>query len=199
VEILTALRAATGPAHARIEQLPICADMLNGPLDREEYVRLLTDLYHISDAVEEGLAALPGWPACPSRAAAAARDLAVLGGRTGDRPEWVAEWIDAVRRVGHPAAWAGVGYVMEGSRMGSRVLAKTVARGLGLLVQTCSGLDYHLDAGADPAGTWKAVLVALADHGRDATAGSAMVAAAIATFELLYSRHEAISLKSALA
>ncbi len=72
------------------------------------------------------------------------------------------------------------------------MLAKPVARGLDLPVEAGAGLDYHHDAGADPAGTWKGVLAALVAAGRDAAAGAALVAAAVATVELLYSRHAVV-------
>lgn len=34
MDVLTELRAATGPIHTRIEALPVCAAMLAGELDR---------------------------------------------------------------------------------------------------------------------------------------------------------------------
>jgi hypothetical protein len=54
------------------------------------------------------------------------------------------------------------------------------------------GLDYHLDAGEDPMGNWKRVMAALAALDRDPAARTAMLTAAVRTFEMLYTLHEAV-------
>ncbi len=196
MEILTELRAATGPIHKRIEELPASRAMLAGEVDRDQYAQLLANLYHLHAAFEDSLANCPDviavWPRTQSRAAALARDLQAFGVESGSAPDWVADWIEDIRACGHPAAWAGAGYVFEGSRMGSRILARTLSRGLGLDMKLGVGLDYHLDAGDDPNGTWKRVMFALAALDRDAEARAAILAAAVQTFEVLYAIHEAM-------
>jgi heme oxygenase len=130
------------------------------------------------------------WPQTPSRAAAISRDLAVLGTSPCPTPGWIGEWLAGIEALDQPAAWAGVGYVVEGSRLGSRVLVKSLAAGFGVEPALGIGLDYHLDAGDDPTGNWRRVMGALAalDHGPQAR--DAIVAAAVATFEVLYELHE---------
>jgi heme oxygenase len=195
MEILNALRRATGPIHQQIEQLPLCKEMLAGTVDRATYVRLLDALYHLHAAFESEFAACPQlmgvWPTTVSRAAALRRDLAVFGVIPTPQPQWVVDWVESIRGLGHPAAWAGAGYVFEGSRMGSRVLVRTLARGFALDPVPGVGLDYHLDAGDDPNGTWRRVMGALAEVGQGDEARAAMVAAAVQTFQQIYDLHEA--------
>jgi heme oxygenase len=196
MEILTELRAATGPIHQRIEELPASKAMLAGEIDRAAYAQLLVNLYHLHAAFEVEHAATPEvaavWPQTPSRAAALARDLQAFDVDPGEAPMWVADWIAEMHSCAHPAAWAGAGYVFEGSRMGSRILARSLSRGLGLEMRLGVGLDYHLDAGEDPMGNWKRVMAALAALDRDPAARTAMLTAAVRTFEMLYTLHEAV-------
>lgn len=196
MEILNRLRSATGPIHGRIELLPACQAMLAGTVAREDYVRLLHSLYHLHRTFEAALLACPEvlrvWPATPSRAEAIARDLATFGVEEGPMPESVNDWVEDIRSHNHVAAWAGCGYVFEGSRMGSRVLARTVARALGLELRLGVGLDYHLDAGEDPNGNWRRIMAALSALAPDDHAQTAMTEAAVRTFEVMYSLHEAV-------
>ncbi len=194
MEILNELRKATGPIHTRIEELPICKGLLAGTVDRLAYARLLSLLQPLHESFESALnevSALTGiWPSTPSRAAALGRDLAVFGTELEPAIEAVRDWFDGLQSLGHPAAWAGAGYVFEGSRMGSRVLVKCVAQAFHIPLQMGAGLDYHLDSGEDPTGNWKRVMGALAaaDHGSEARA--AMIDAAVRTFEVIYALHE---------
>lgn len=196
MEILNELRKATAALHARIEELPMSRAMLAGTVDRTAYARLLADLYHVHAVYESALAGCAEvaacWPATPSRAAAIRRDLAVLGGTIGPMPDWVGHWQAAVEGAGHPAAWAGVGYVVEGSRLGSRLLARSLAAAFGRPPVLGVGLDYHLDAGDDPAANWRQVLTALATLDRGPVAREAILAAAVVTFETLYDRYESV-------
>ncbi|CAN5350987.1 hypothetical protein BH11PLA2_BH11PLA2_31470 [soil metagenome] len=194
MEILNALRTATHAVHTRIETLPVCQAMLAGEVDRDAYTALLGKLYYLHDRFESELAACPAvaavWPLTPSRAQAIARDLAVLGAEPGECPYWIEEWVNELNAQENPAVWAGVGYVFEGSRMGSRVLVRTVSKALGLEMKLGNGLDYHLDAGTDPAGNWRNVMGALVALDRNEDARHAIVTAAVSTFEAMYDLHE---------
>ncbi len=196
MEILNSLRQATRTLHGNIEELPICKAMLASDVSHATYAKLLGELYHIHAAYESALASQTDlqrcWPNTPSRAAAIARDLKVLGYTLEETPATAQEWVSDLEALGHAAAWAGVGYVLEGSRMGSRVLVKCLAPALELKPELGHGLDYHLDAGEDPNGNWRAVMGALAAMDRSPEAHEAMVAAAVRTFEELYAIHERI-------
>lgn len=194
MEVLNALRQATGTIHARIEQLPLCQEMLRGCVSRSDYTQLLQSLYHVHAAYEDRVERCPAlqqvWPQTPSRAAAITRDLHALGASPGQRPERITDWIHQVEALGHPVAWAGVGYVLEGSRMGSRVLVRPLAEALGVPPRLGVGLDYHLDSGTDPRGNWQSVIAALNALGTSEPARDAIVAAAVATFETMFALFE---------
>jgi heme oxygenase len=191
MKILGLLRDATGALHARIEGLPFCKSLLAGEVDRGQYVELLTQLYHLHDQYETEIAASNlSWPVLPSRAAAIARDLKAFDVEIGEVPSVVHEWNKTIQSFNHPAAWAGVGYVLEGSRMGSRVLVKSISRGLNLPLTLGVGLDYHLGAGNNPNEIWQQVIAALVTADDAAVGRNAMIKAAVATFESMYLLHE---------
>lgn len=202
MDVLTELRAATGPIHARIEALPVCGAMVAGELDRPGYARLLAGLFHANAAFEAGLQAAPAvsavWPAPDGRAAAALHDLRALGAEPGPVPAAVAAWAAEVAD-GHPAGWAGAGYVFEGSRMGSRLLLRALARGFGVEPRPGVGLDYHLPPPGDPAAGWKRVVAALTALDTDPSARAAIVGGAVATFEVLFAIHEGCVPSGAIA
>ncbi len=197
MEILNRLREATADIHRRIEKLPFSRRMLTGQISRREYTVLLQALLHIHQSYERILNACPAlrtlWPQCPSRAAALARDLECLGVELNDRPGWVEEWISQIDALQEPMAWAGAGYVLEGSRQGSRFLAAPLAKALDLPLQMGVGLDYHLDNGPDPAQTWRAVGLALSNLATRLQNPNSIVAAAVITFENLHSLYRDIS------
>jgi heme oxygenase len=60
-----------------------------------------------------------------------------------------------------PIALIGALYVLEGSRMGSMILAGSLSRGLRVPAQPGMGLDYHVDGIADRPRTWRAFREAL--------------------------------------
>ena len=192
MEIVNELRKATGPIHTRIEELPVCKAMLAGEVNAAGYQRLLGSLWCLHSAFEQGVAALGAhWPGGPSRANAIERDLAQLGGVIpGEAPACVADWSEemAALAVISPTAWAGAGYVFEGSRMGSKVLIGPVSRALGLEIRPGNGLDYHLDGTPDG---FRRVMGALIGLDRSPEDRRAMIEAAVRTFEVIYALHQA--------
>ena len=56
-----------------------------------------------------------------------------------------------------PAVWAGVLYVLEGSRMGSMILVGRLAEALGLEVAAGVGLDFHYEGMSEAPRRFKAL------------------------------------------
>jgi heme oxygenase len=171
------LRSATADAHARLDAaLPF----LDGDLDRSTYGDALEDLYRahkpVEDAITDVLADEPadrealGWPA-RARASLLQRDLDALGRSslsTFDRP--------ALHGV---AAAVGVLYVIEGARLGGRVITRHVREALG----PDTPVAYFSGDGQAP-GTFRVLReVATARLGSAAERGVA-VRAAQSTFDL---------------
>jgi heme oxygenase len=194
MELIDELRAATRAAHTGLEQLPAAKAMAGGTVDRPTYVALLGRLYWVHAAFEAAIERTPDlaavWPPEAVRAMAVARDLSVLGADPVPEPTVVTEWVKQVSDLGRPAAaWAGVGYVLEGSRLGGRVLVGPVAQALNLPAGAGVGLDYHREGLDDPGGRWTRVRAALAAADRTPEDRAALVAAAVATFDLMARVH----------
>ncbi|MGL6096467.1 MAG: biliverdin-producing heme oxygenase [Fimbriiglobus sp.] len=194
MELTDELRAATRAAHTGLEELPVARAMAGGTVDRTTYAALLARLYWVHAGFEAAVAGTPDlaavWPPEAVRAAAVARDLAALGADPVPEPADVAAWAARVGGLGRPAAaWAGVGYVLEGSRLGGRVLVGSVARGLNLPAGPGVGLDYHREGLDDAGGRWGRVRAALAAADRTPEDRAALVAAAVATFDVMARVH----------
>ena len=115
------LKRATDAAHRRLD-LGLSGFDLS---DIDDYRRFLNVHAIALPSLESALAAngfeeqCPGWME-GRRSAALMRDLAGLGG-TSCEP-------DAARQVGGATAW-GTAYVLEGSRLGAKLLARRVTAG----------------------------------------------------------------------
>ncbi|MBB5209558.1 biliverdin-producing heme oxygenase [Chiayiivirga flava] len=117
-----ALRAATRDAHARAEAAPAMAALLTGTLDAHRYRRLLASLHrHFvrwereRGAFLRGAGTAAGW-CYASRAALLADDLQIPAPARSALPD---PWPRA-----EPAHAWGELYVIEGSTLGARLLAR---------------------------------------------------------------------------
>jgi heme oxygenase len=131
--LLEALRDATRAAHAAVEHVPALARLLAPDLTRVEYAATLGRMYRFHLALEPRLrSALAGVAdlaafAEGGRAGAIAVDLHALG-VAAPRPAP----LRALPRLDTPAAAMGCLYVMEGSALGGRVIAKRLADSVGV-------------------------------------------------------------------
>ena len=196
MDTLAALRRATGPLHDRIEALPVCQEMAKGRIDRETYLRLIRGMHRAALIFEEGLAGEPRvrekWPDVAGRARLLAGDIRALGGEPSEEPSaFLRGWRDELLELaeGNPLAWAGVGYVFEGSRMGSRVLLRPLAEALDVEPSPGNGLDYHLAAVSDK-GAWPTVRSALTTLAESEGDVEAIVDGARASFEMMIGLHQ---------
>jgi heme oxygenase len=198
MDLFDELRTGTRAAHDAIERHPAAVAMFRGTVDRAEYAAVLGRAYWVHAVFESEHGACEElarcWPAEAVRADAAARDLAALGGCVAaDPPLEVGIWADRLRHRAEtdPAVWAGVGYVLEGARMGSRVLVGPVARALRVPVAPGVGVDYHLDGLSDPGGRWKRVRDAIAAADRTPADRAAILRGAVDTFAVMAAVHGA--------
>ena len=146
------LQTALRDLHTQIEQLPLAQAMANGTIGREEYGRLLSQLRYVHRALE---AVLPErkefesiYQPSMARASDLLTDLAALGllgaaQRVLPQTRVFAEEISGPW-ARSPASLLGCLYVLEGSRMGSMVLAPRLAKALGVAMLPGQGLDYHI-------------------------------------------------------
>jgi heme oxygenase len=161
MDLADELKAAVAPAHATIEALPLSRALADATVTRAGYIALLGQLWHVHDAVEAELDrhALPLYRREMARRETLARDRAALGADGPVGPPTAATEALAARirswSADEPAALLGALYVLEGSKMGSMVLARTVARALGVPPGPGRGLDYHLTGIADRPQAWR--------------------------------------------
>jgi heme oxygenase len=194
MNLLAALRLATGPRHRAIETLPLSVALASGTIDSPRYAVLLGQLAHLHHTLEEEL-----WPAHRAllsglfsderrRHGALMADLETLHASPGAalpptlalRGRWRAlASLDA-------DALAGVIYVLEGSRLGSASLARGLRAGL----PAGTGLAYHLQRQGHLREDIAALREAL--DALPTTAHDSAVAGAVATFDGLCDLYAAV-------
>jgi heme oxygenase len=177
--LLTRLRQATGPQHEAVEALL----KLDGEIAGPHYRRVLAGFALFLSAWEPAVrAALPGdlqdWFDARSRLGFLRQDLQALA--VASPPASVG--IVGALAIATPAEALGSMYVLEGSALGGQLIARTVARTLGLTPQ--AGAAYFHGWGERTGDNWRAFRQVLeqrvpqADH-QDAAD------AAVRTFEAL--------------
>jgi heme oxygenase len=154
----------------------------------------LERLYWVHTTFESEVARCPElaavWPAEATRAPAIIRDLAVWGAAFPPVvPDAVSDWHRKMLLRGAPSVWAGVGYVLEGSRMGSRMLAAPLSRALGVPPGPGVGLDYHREGLAEPLARWQRVRTAIEMLDGYGANRKHIVFGAVSTFELMLIVH----------
>jgi len=176
---LARLRAGTRDAHDRIETIPALRRLLAADLTRDEYIAVLRHLHAFHACVEPAIAA--ELEACPDAAAmldgarprALARDLAWYGASPLPAPPLPP--LDGI------ASALGALYVIEGSGLGGRVIARHLADSLGIADGT--GGTFYCRQDADTARRrWQALIALLERSDADA---DAMVAGARQVFDYL--------------
>lgn len=125
--LLEHLRQASRQDHHELDHHPLLAPLVRDDLDRTAYVRALAALSGAQAAAEGAAAAAlprlaPDYP-WRSRLAALRADLAELGGG-----ETI--WRGDIPAPDSPGQLLGLLYVLEGSRLGARVIARQLARHL---------------------------------------------------------------------
>lgn len=194
MNFINQLRTSTKDLHKSIEALPISQRLANGVLEIETYLCLLGDLYHIYNFWEtDGQAALTAlghpWPRSSSRRAAILRDLTFWNRELISMPTIVNQWYTYLNTQKQPLCCAGAGYVLEGSRLGSHLIGRQLARQWGYPPSVGNGLDYHLDGIDHLTQYWPAVMQYLEQLGSIPEQGQVIISAAINTFQLLYDLH----------
>ncbi len=186
------LRNAVRDEHDAIERTRVSARLADGTITTAEYADLLRQLHTVHTALERAWRSRPEledlYPfARHSRLAAVDADLATLGEPLDDGSEphpSVDELLASIDRWAEssPVSLVGPMYVLEGSRMGSQGLAKSLPAILG--TAEGEGVRYH----ASPEGwfdEWRTFKTGLEDLCTDPDDRAAVVAAAKQTFVAL--------------
>lgn len=175
--ILARLKAETQAEHDAIERV---LDLTSDALTLAAYRERLARLYGFHRPVEARLHAVPGIDLHARRKhPLLLADLHALG---GDDPEQLPLCVELPPLAG-PADRFGCLYVLEGATLGGRVIARHVARTLG--VTPASGGRFFHGYDARTAAMWQAFRGALAAFAEASASHDRIVAAAIATFRTL--------------
>lgn len=203
------IRQAIAPAHLRIEQTPFAQQMASGQMTRADYARGLQHLLSLHTGLESLFAeAAESWPAFGSlyhaeamdRAGAIRRDLqALIGDSTAAEHPLIDQFVEQARTWLEQSPWSllGVLYVLEGSRMGSMVLVRSLSRAFQVQPAAGVGLDYHWDGMTTRPQDWgqfKGVLSALP---LSDTQTEHVGQAALSTMEALVDIYQAMSVATA--
>lgn len=173
-----ALREATAAAHGRLHRLPPFRALAEGRLDRAGYGALLGRLLGFHAAMERALEAGPSLApygielAARRRAPLLRADLAWLG-----CPAPAAE--AALAPFASAAAAMGALYVVEGSTLGGRQLARALD---GLLPPGEAGRRFLLGHGAAQAPMWRECCAAIERCGAEPGGLAGMIGGALAAF-----------------
>lgn len=152
---LQRLKTATAPQHAALESQPLLQALMTPAVSKEQYRHYLLGMKAISEACEQTVWTLVGvsFAAGPSATALIEEDLRRLsspGNATLSLPAFVFP-----KNLSLPFAW-GFAYVMEGSKLGGRVIFKHLQKTLGIADD--AGGAYLANKGADTGTEWKAFL-----------------------------------------
>lgn len=176
-----ALRQATAAAHERLHHLPGLADLQAGTIGRDDYAALLRRLLVFYRAVESVLAAAPSLLpygvdlAERRRSPLLLEDLAFLGAPAEPLPA-----APSLPVPGSAAAALGMLYVIEGSTLGGRELARRLDHLLP--ADSTAGRRFLSGHGARHGAMWREFCAALDRCGDTPERRADMIAAALAAF-----------------
>ena len=156
MSIINRIRSAIAESHESIERTPFAMAMMSDCISSSDYARGLSQLWRIHWALENGLKASD--EVCDFlkdemyRTETIKRDLRSLKFCTHSFPA-MNETEKMVKQLGTwakqtPHALIGCLYILEGSRMGSLVIAKPLSRALGIPAGEIAGVEYHVEGAA---------------------------------------------------
>ena len=183
--VSTALRRATAARHHRIEAVL----QLEGEIDPQRYGRIVQGFERFLGGWEPRIAsALPvslqAWFSGRSRRAMAQRDMRALALESPLLPDF-----SPAIGLGSLAAAFGSMYVMEGSALGGRVIARELAKRHH--IGPCNGGAYFNGWGADTGSMWRDFGGLLSLHADgDERMRSEACTAAVQTFDALIAMFE---------
>jgi heme oxygenase len=147
------LRHSIAAEHEAIERTPFSVALMSGRLGRETYVINLAQMHRIHTVFESLCGSQPEltpyFHDAMRRADVIAGDVAQLGFdltaiETLPETERIVSSIED-HHARRPLSLLGGIYILEGSRMGSLVLAKPLAKCLQVSGMPGTGIDYHVD------------------------------------------------------
>lgn len=153
MSVMNLVRSAISASHFQIEQTAFSKGMLDGSMTATNYSRGLVQLWHIHGTLEScatsSLEVTGFFTKEMIRTETIQRDLQALG----FSPDSFGQMIETIAIVEQMKDWAlenpyailGCIYILEGSRMGSLMIAKPLGQTLGLASGEVAGIEYHTE------------------------------------------------------
>jgi len=207
MSVMNLVRSAISAAHFQIEQTDYSKAMLDGSMNSKDYSRGLGQLWHVHGALEQSVQVAGGIAAffTPEmiRTATIQRDLSFFGfditsfgvvAETNSIVVQIQEWATA-----KPFALLGCIYILEGSRMGSLVIAKPLGKSLGLEPGSTAGLEYHTEGAAGTPMRLRSFKESVDHAGLGADAESDLVQGAVKFMDMLNNLYTILPVNKELA
>ena len=202
------IRQAIAAAHVAVEATPLAQAMSRGTVSVSEYVALLQELHHWHRSLESCLSAasdcelvrLVYRPETMNRTAILVSDLSAFRVQPSERPGPVVEQMIAeltTWQARKPWALLGALYVMEGSRMGSMLLVRSLSQAFSLSNAAAVGLDYHRQDMANRPQAWKQFRQELAELSLSPVQQDDVIQAAVVTMQGLVQLYASLLVSAA--
>ena len=200
MSIMNLVRSAISSSHFQIEQTAFSKGMLDGSMNPTDYSRGLVQLWEIHHGLESSVAncvEVAGYFSSEMvRTTTIDRDLVAFGFERSFfavMPETraIIEQIHAWS-VTAPHALLGCIYILEGSRMGSLVIAKPLGKSLGLPAGSFAGIEYHTEGAATTPMRFRQFKDRVDQAGLGADAESDLTQGAVKFMEMLNNLYAAL-------
>lgn len=200
MSVMNMVRAAISESHQQIELTPFSKGMMDGSISRSEYANGLVQLWHIHDELES-LVYQAGevtayFTSEMVRTNTITRDLKAFGYKvfTFQPMNETLAIVNQLRCWGKekPFALLGCVYVLEGSRMGSLVIAKPLSKTLGIAPGEAAGIEYHTEGAAQTPSRVRAFKEKIDGANLDEATVSDLTEGAVTFMELLNNLYAAL-------
>jgi heme oxygenase len=203
--MMNRIREAISAEHNAIERTPYSLALISSQIDKQDYLFSMAQMHSIHATLENACdmqtqVALYFTPAM-RRTSTIERDLRFFGAQLSDYSTLAAtESINAMLTRWsqyEPLSLIGAIYILEGSRMGSLMLAKPIAAALGVSAIDGHGIDYHVEGARETPMRLKAWKEAVSNAGFAPDVEAAIQACACEFMSLLCRLYEALPTKTA--
>jgi heme oxygenase len=153
MSVMNLVRSAISASHFQIEQTAFSKGMLDGSMTATNYARGLVQLWYIHSILESCATLSPQIQGYFTkemvRTDTIRRDLHAFGFDVASFEKMIetTEIIDQLKDWALECSYAILGciYILEGSRMGSLMIAKPLGQTLGLATGAVAGIEYHTE------------------------------------------------------
>lgn len=204
MSVMNLVRSAISASHFQIEQTAFSKGMLDGSITATNYSRGLVQLWYIHSILESCATSSPQIKGFFTkemiRTDTIRRDLHAFGFDI-DSFEQMIETTEIVNQMKDWAlecsyAILGCIYILEGSRMGSLMIAKPLGHTLGLATGEVAGIEYHTEGAVGTPMRLRSFKEKVDQAGLGAKAETELIQGAVRFMDLLNTLYAALPMDS---